>query len=426
MADPLSITASVLAVINAAVQSTKSLHEAVSRFKGRDKTLGRLQDELYDLTKILNSLKQVADVEASMLDLLQGPVDRCSQVCHEFEEAMESFWRKSKTGFRDWAKMEFMRGNTNEFIDILSGYKSTISIGLGTITIHTAKVSQQVLQDYNEMIQDTVYNLEVYLQRIDGKMGHFTMENTSASGSSVDLKDEREVTQQCIRICEDARSYIASLSNRESSLLQEGLDSDAKDDGQGCSEAQLLTRQALDENRDNFEVIIGKLRDRLESLLLRNDPNDETERSRLLGDINASRQCLEICKMADEVSSRKIYRIGEVIADGDSDQVVVTTLADLFDIKKALSKDNSAQLVGSMTEDALRHLTEKRYSSRFGAFNPVEAASTRSPPVIETTKGSHAFPSLTPHEEQLSRLTKRHSRPSSNEVRKRSSRDETE
>ncbi|KAJ5337479.1 uncharacterized protein N7506_005501 [Penicillium brevicompactum] len=444
MADPLSITASVLAVINAAVQSTKSLHEAVSRFKGRDKTLGRLQDELYDLTKILNSLKQVADVEASMLDLLQGPVDRCSQVCHEFEEAMESFWRKSKTGFRDWAKMEFMRGNINEFIDILSGYKSTISIGLGTITMfvlptspchfifanfsmrHTAKVSQQVLQDYNEMIQDTVYNLEVYLQRIDGKMGHLTMDNTSASGSSVDLKDEREVTQQCIRICEDAKSYIASLSNRESSLLQEGPDSDAKVDGQGCSEAQLLTRQALDENRDNFEVIIGKLRDRLESLLLRNDPNDETERSRLLGDINASRQCLEICKMADEVSSRKVYRIGEVIADGDSDQVVVTTLADLFDIKKALFKDNSAQLVGSMTEDALRHLTEKRYSSRFGAFNPVEAASTRSPPVIETTKGSHAFPSLTPHEEQLSRLTKRHSRPSSNEVRKRSTRDETE
>ncbi|CAG8022163.1 unnamed protein product [Penicillium salamii] len=426
MADPLSITASVLAVINAAVQSTKSLHEAVSRFKGRDKTLGRLQDELYGLTKILNSLKQATDVEASMLDLLQGPVDRCSQVCHEFEEAMESFWRKSKTGFRDWAKMEFMRGNINEFIDILSGYKSTISIGLGTITIHTAKVSQQVLQDYNEMIQDTVYNLEVYLQRIDGKMGHLTMDNTSASGSSVDLKDEREVTQQCIRICEDAKSYIASLSNRESSLLQEGPDSDAKVDGQGCSEAQLLTRQALDENRDNFEVIIGKLRDRLESLLLRNDPNDETERSRLLGDINASRQCLEICKMADEVSSRKIYRIGEVIADGDSDQVVVTTLADLFDIKKALSKDNSAQLVGSMTEDALRHLTEKRYSSRFGAFNPVEAASTRSPPVIETTKGSHAFPSLAPHEEQLSRLTKRHSRPSSNEVRKRSTRDETE
>lgn len=135
MADPLSITASALAVITAAVQSTKSLYDAVSRYRGRDKTLGRLQDELQDLTKILDALKQVVDAEASMLELLHGPIDRCSKICGEFEESMESFWRKSKTGIRDWAKMEFMRGDINEFIDIISGYKSTISVGLGTINM---------------------------------------------------------------------------------------------------------------------------------------------------------------------------------------------------------------------------------------------------------------------------------------------------
>jgi hypothetical protein len=101
MADPLSITASVLAVITAAIQSTKSRYDAVSRYKGRDKTRGRLQDELQDLGKILDSLKQVLDAETSMLELLQGPIDRCSKVCREFEQSMESFWRKSKTGIRD-------------------------------------------------------------------------------------------------------------------------------------------------------------------------------------------------------------------------------------------------------------------------------------------------------------------------------------
>jgi DNA repair ATPase RecN len=135
MPDPLSITASALAVITAAVQSTKSLYDAVSRYRGRDKTLGRLQDELQDLAKILDALKQVVDAEASMLELLHGPIERCSKMCHEFEQSMESFWRKSKTGIRDWAKMEFMRGDINEFIDIISGYKSTISVGLGTINM---------------------------------------------------------------------------------------------------------------------------------------------------------------------------------------------------------------------------------------------------------------------------------------------------
>lgn len=56
-----------------------------------------------------------------------------------------------------------------------------------------------------------------------------------------------------------------------------------------------------------------------------------------------------------------------MIANGDSDQVVVNTLSDLFDVKKARSTGNSAQLVDSMTEEAPRHLAEKRYSSRFGA-----------------------------------------------------------
>ena len=135
MADPLSITASVLAVVTAAVQTTKSLNDALQRYKSRDKTLRRLQDELKDLTNILEALEAVSNLEIPMLSLLKGPVDRCSQLCREFERSMGEFGRKSETGFRDWAKMEFMRGSINEFIDTLAGYKSTISVGLGTITM---------------------------------------------------------------------------------------------------------------------------------------------------------------------------------------------------------------------------------------------------------------------------------------------------
>lgn len=152
MADPFSITASVLAVITAAVQSTKSLYETVKRFKERNKTLGRLQDELESLNNILESLARVTTAEASMLALLQGPIDRCSQVCREFEQSMEGFSRKTKTGFRDWTKMEFMRGDINEFIDIIAGYKSTISVGLGTITMLVANscLFQTLLTSFHE------------------------------------------------------------------------------------------------------------------------------------------------------------------------------------------------------------------------------------------------------------------------------------
>lgn len=138
MADPLSMTASVLAVVTAAIKSSKSLYETVKRFKDRNNTLRRLQHELEDLANILESLTQVINVETSVMKLLQGPIDRCTQVCGEFEQSMKEFNAKSKTGFRDWTKMEFMRGDINEFIDTIAGYKSTITVGLGTITMLVA------------------------------------------------------------------------------------------------------------------------------------------------------------------------------------------------------------------------------------------------------------------------------------------------
>lgn len=160
-----------------------------------------------------------------------------------------------------------------------------------------------------------------HLQRIDEKMEWFNIDNTTPSDSTVSLSDEREVTRQCLRICEDARHYIKSLASWEFSLLQDQPQDNAKDSGQNCFEAQLLTCQALNENCNSFPVIIGQLQNCLESLVLKNDSSDEKERSCLQEDINTSKQCLEVCKGASEVSCRKIYRIGEVIADGDSDQV---------------------------------------------------------------------------------------------------------
>jgi hypothetical protein len=86
-------------------------------------------------------------------------------------------------------------------------------------------------------------------------------------------------------------------------------------------------------------------------------------------EVNTQKQCLEVCKEASAlVSSQKIHIIGEVTANDDSDQVVVTTLADLFSVGKVKAMSRSAQLVGSMPADVLREISKDRYSSRFGAL----------------------------------------------------------
>jgi hypothetical protein len=127
--------------------------------------------------------------------------------------------------------------------------------------------------------------------------------------------------------------------------------------------------------------------------------------------------------VASDISDQKIFRVGEVIADGESDQVVVTTLADLFDVKKARSTGNSAQLVGSMEPRELQHLVEKRYSSRFGTSNggsdEVKAGATNSQFVNEIRRSTNTFSPRVDHDEQSSRSSTKSNTPSPNEVRKR-------
>lgn len=272
--------------------------------------------------------------------------------------------------------------------------------------------------EYNEMIQDTTYSLELHLQRIDEKMTQLTTHHQITPGTSVDLKDEKEVTRQCLRICEEAKTCLQNLSTGSSSLLHQGSHGATQEH---LYESQIRIRQTLDETRDSFTQTSAHLSRRLESLMQDQASNNDHERSRLESDIKMSKQCLDVCNMANEISRQKVYRIGEVVADGDSDQVVVTTLADLFDIGKAISKDSSAQLLGSMSADSLRHLADQRYSSRFGAVV------TNSLSEVDTTQTQSKLPrskneqvqSKAGDQEQLPRRQSKYKKPSSNEIRKR-------
>ncbi|WYZ38134.1 hypothetical protein EsH8_III_000048 [Colletotrichum jinshuiense] len=428
MADPLSITVSVLAIITAAIQATTSLKDAVNRSKGRDKTLARLEAELKDLSGILTLLKEVVDMESSTMALLEGPVSRCSQVCREFQVSMEEFTSKSKVSILDWAKMEFMRGDINEFMDTLAGYKATISVGIGTITMHASKVSQKVIEDYNEMIKDTVHDLNVHLQRIDDKMARFTTEsaqNGDASGASVDLEDERAVTEQCLRICEDARSFIESRIEAEESLRQQSPPAAAAET-RSQFEAQVLTRRALDGNREVFSETIGRLRERLESLSRDGVPENDAERRRLQEEIETSRQCLEVCRVAsDQLAHKKIFTVGEMVADGDSDQVVVTTLADLFDVKKATSTNKSAQWIGSVSEDTAQKISSDRYGSRFGAVVGGETRFISRPSASEARRANNGTAYRPGTDGQSPNSEPVRKRPSPNEMRKRATEDDS-
>ncbi|KAH6967643.1 hypothetical protein BKA56DRAFT_497203 [Ilyonectria sp. MPI-CAGE-AT-0026] len=407
-----------------AVQTVNSLKNTVTRYKGRDKTLARLYLVLGDLGNILEALEGALDSGESTRALLEGPVSRCNLICREFETAMPAFSGKSKMSFLDWTRMEFMTGDINEFMNRLADYKATISVGLDTITMQTSKLSQGVLEEYNEMVQDKIYNLKIRLQRLDDKMELLVTERkgTSASNTSVNLSDERAVTEQCLRICQDAWSYIKSLTEQEEYLKDQPLPASAGN-SQSPFEAQLLARRTLGESRDNLSQTIGRLQERLEFMATDGTPKSDPRYLQMQRDLQAFEQCLELCKNATEqVANQKVYTVGEIVADGDSDQVVITTLADLFDARKALT-NRSAQWIGSISDETARQVSKDRYSSRFGSMVPNGAGDSNMPSTSNTREVNSSLARRPGKAGQPASPEAAQRRPSPNEMRKRTAED---
>ena len=138
MADPISSTVPMLALTTYAIQSVESLNETVDRFRGHNRALHSLHGELNYLCNVLSSFKEVAGRGSSLAATLERPIDRCGQICQEFKQTMLSFNKASRTSFQDWAKLRFMRGDINEFVDTVSGYKSTIVIGICTMVLYVS------------------------------------------------------------------------------------------------------------------------------------------------------------------------------------------------------------------------------------------------------------------------------------------------
>lgn len=131
--DPLSIASGSIAIVTAAVQSSKVLYQAIQSFKGHSRSVRQLRDELEALGGVLRSLEVFSESDPSVIVPLKLPLTQCAKACVEFRELIVKCTKHSrdeKTSLRDWAKLTYMGNDVNGFTAMLSGYKSTIAIAL--------------------------------------------------------------------------------------------------------------------------------------------------------------------------------------------------------------------------------------------------------------------------------------------------------
>jgi hypothetical protein len=134
MAEPIGIASGLVALATFAFKSSITLHNTIKSFKVHPIRVRNLLEQLEALSGVLQSLTETVtaavDVDLSELEL---PLLRCGTACKEFGEELVKCSSRSggtRASFRDWARLQYMGGDMDNFMQMLAGYKSTIIIAL--------------------------------------------------------------------------------------------------------------------------------------------------------------------------------------------------------------------------------------------------------------------------------------------------------
>lgn len=133
MADPLSITSALIAIVTAAIQSSRVLYQTVQSFKNHQRTVRQLMQELEGLGAVLSSLESLSRDNETLFAPLKQPLLQCAESCTDFEALLVACSKNSggpRTSFKEWFKLKYMESDVAGFTNMLAGYKSTISIAL--------------------------------------------------------------------------------------------------------------------------------------------------------------------------------------------------------------------------------------------------------------------------------------------------------
>lgn len=140
MADPLTITTSVLAVGGFAFKASTALHELIRGFQSQNKDARALKAEVGDLTEVLGSLLEtIASNPTLDFGTLKLPLQRCGHACEEYGKIIERCTQhsgdKSRPSVRDWVTQKYLQGDINDFKAMLAAHKSTIAIALANANL---------------------------------------------------------------------------------------------------------------------------------------------------------------------------------------------------------------------------------------------------------------------------------------------------
>jgi hypothetical protein len=143
MADPLSITASVIGIATAALQSVQFLVQTIDGVKGVPDVIQNISSDLRAIQPVLQSLLRTVQDGSSQIALseqIEDAIKNCERACGTFRLQVEHWMERSKQDKMFWIDRWkvglFGLERIKTFRGQLSDCKSTLSVALSTATVY--------------------------------------------------------------------------------------------------------------------------------------------------------------------------------------------------------------------------------------------------------------------------------------------------
>lgn len=177
MADPLSITASVITVAGLAYSSGKVLYQTISEIRDAPEVFIHLKTDIETLCKTIHSLQQqpeknntdavLSDGQKSNLREIKPALTACRNACDTFKGKIDKVMRHSTashTSVRDRLKLQFQEKKIAAFQARLASYKSTLTIAMEFSTMKTASENLDATKGLETKIEDVAARLMAQMQ----------------------------------------------------------------------------------------------------------------------------------------------------------------------------------------------------------------------------------------------------------------------
>ncbi|PVH69236.1 hypothetical protein DL98DRAFT_474010 [Cadophora sp. DSE1049] len=223
MADPLSITASVVGITTAALQSAQFLVKTIDNIKDAPGTIKDLSADLRVFESVLQELN--ANVQDDSLQIIRssqiGPaVENCDRACKAFQSRVERWMKHSKEDkifwISRWKIGLFGPDRIKTFKGQLNDCKSTLNIALTTANLLVTASEKELAKEQKDNILEAIEaDLEQELTRAGKEMVEIEqiLQRFAVSGSTERDEESEQSKRELLQEFERQQAASTLLRN---------------------------------------------------------------------------------------------------------------------------------------------------------------------------------------------------------------------